>query len=368
MTPKNQSGPEDQVYALILAGGVGTRLWPKSRRRKPKQLLDLIAKNTMLQETCERIEPIIPHENVFVVTNGAYADLVREQIPGMPAQNVISEPAGKGTAPCIGLAALYLRRLNPDGVMASLHADHVIEDPEGFRRALSAAARLAQEGYLVTLGIQPDSPHTGYGYIQQGEPLHQVDGFNAYRVRQFTEKPDQPTAEQFLASREYYWNSGIFIWKTSAILGAIERYLPDLALHLREIDAGIGTPQERETLERVWATVKEQSVDVGILEQADNVAVIPISVGWSDVGSWATLIDILPRDAEDNVVVGGEHVGINTHGSLLYGTKRLIATIDLTDMIVVDTDDVVLICPKARAQDVKHLIDELKKRRKEEYL
>jgi mannose-1-phosphate guanylyltransferase len=368
MTPKNQSSPEDNIYALILAGGVGTRLWPKSRRRKPKQLLDLIAKNTMLQETCARIDPIIPPEHVFVVTNAAYAGTVREQVPAMPPQNIIGEPAGKGTAPCIGLAALYLRRLNPDGVMASLHADHVIKDAGGFREALLGAAQLAQEGYLVTLGIEPDAPETGYGYIRRGEPLHQVGGFNAYRVRKFTEKPDRATAEEFVASREYYWNSGIFIWKTSAILGAIERYLPDLAMQLREIDAGIGTPREREILEQVWARVNDQSVDVGILEQADNVAVMPIRVGWSDVGSWATLTDILPRDEQNNVIVGGEHVAINTHGSLLYGTKRLIATIDLTDMIVVDTDDVVLVCPKSRAQDVKHIIEELKKRQKEEYL
>jgi mannose-1-phosphate guanylyltransferase len=215
MISADEGDRQGNVYALILAGGVGTRLWPKSRRRKPKQLLDLVAKNTMLQETCTRISPIVPHENMFVVTNGAYADTVREQIPAMPPHNVISEPAGRGTAPCIGLAALYLRRLNPDGVMASLHADHVITNAAGFRRALTAAAELAREGYLVTLGIQPDAPETGYGYIQQGDPLHQVDGFNAYRVRQFTEKPDRETAERFEASREYYWNSGIFVWKTS---------------------------------------------------------------------------------------------------------------------------------------------------------
>ncbi len=268
MTSKNQSDLADKVYALILAGGVGTRLWPKSRRRKPKQLLDLIAKNTMLQETCERIEPIIPHENVFVVTNGAYADIVREQIPAMPPQNVISEPSGKGTAPCIGLAALYLRRLNPDGVMASLHADHVIEDAEGFRRALSSAARAGaggvpgHPGHPARLAATP-----GTATSSEARRCTRWNGFDAFRVQKFTEKPDLPTAEKFLASREYYWNSGIFIWKTSAILEAIERHLPDLARQLREIDAGIGTPQEHETLERVWASVEEQSVDVGILEQ-----------------------------------------------------------------------------------------------------
>jgi mannose-1-phosphate guanylyltransferase len=368
MVSKNQNELAESMFALILAGGVGTRLWPKSRKDKPKQLLDIVSQSTMLQETCNRIRPIIPHERIFVVTNGAYAATVREQVPEMPARNVIAEPAGRGTAPCIGLSSLYLRRLDPNGTMASLHADHVIHDAEGFRKALRAAARLAQQGYLVTLGIRPDSPHTGYGYIQQGAPLGDVGGFGASRVSRFTEKPDRATAEQFVQSKEYFWNSGIFVWKISAIMEAIEKHLPDLAAQLRAIDAAIGTESERDVLEQVWAEVRDQSIDVGILERADNVAVIPISVGWSDVGSWATLIEILPRDGNENVIVGGEHIGIDTSGSLLYGTRRLVAAIGLKDMIVVDTDDVVLVCPKDRAQDVKHIIAELKRQGKEKYL
>lgn len=363
-----KSSDNEQLYALILAGGVGSRLWPKSRQARPKQLLDMVSGNTMLQDTCARIAPIISHERMFVVTNGMYAPLIRDQVPQMPAGNIVREPSGHGTAPCIGLSALYLRRLDPDSVMSSLHADHLIEDSAGFRQALLAAQELARKGFLVTLGIQPDSAHTGYGYIQRGEALGDAAGILAYRVRKFTEKPDQGTARRFVDSGEYYWNSGIFIWKTAAILEAIRKHLPELAGQLEEIEAGIGTDREREILERVWAGVKDESVDVGILEKADNVAVIPISVGWSDVGSWTTLLEVLPHDEHENVVVGAEHIGIDTTGSLLYGNKRLIATIDLHDMVVVDTEDVLLICPASRAQDVKHLIAELKKQKREQYL
>ncbi len=356
------------MYALILAGGIGSRLWPRSRQNMPKQLLDIVAKNTMLQETFVRISPLIPADNVFVVTNDTYAPIVREQIPVLPKANVVNEPAGHGTAPCIGLSALYLKRLAPEGVMVSLHADHLIEDAPAFRRALQVAAKVAEEDYLVTLGIEPDQPDISYGYIQRGQPLTTVDDHQVYRVEKFTEKPDEATARQFLESGQYYWNSGIFVWKISVILREIELYLPHLYEKLMIIDRAIGTPDERQMLEEVWNTVENETIDVGIMEKAREVAVIPINIGWSDVGSWATLTDILPRDREDNVVVGGEHIGVDTTGSLLYGTKRLIATVGLKDMIVVDTDDVVLVCPKDRAQDVKDLVTKLRMVNKDEYL
>lgn len=356
------------MYALILAGGIGSRLWPRSRQNMPKQLLDIVAKNTMLQETFVRISPLIPAENIFIVANDTYAPIVRKQIPVLPKANVINEPAGHGTAPCIGLSALYLKQMASDGVMASLHADHLIEDAPAFRRALQAAAKVAEENYLVTLGIEPDQPDISYGYIQRGEPLATVNDHQVYRVEKFTEKPDEATAQKFLESGQYYWNSGIFVWKISVILREIELHLPYLYEKLMSIEQAIGTPQERQVLEEIWATVENETIDVGIMEKAEEVAVIPMDIGWSDVGSWATLTDILPRDREDNVVVGGEHIGVDTTGSLLYGTKRLIATVGLKDMIVVDTDDVVLVCPKDRAQDVKDLVTKLRMVHKDEYL
>ena len=356
------------MFALILAGGTGTRLWPRSRKNRPKQLLDIVAKNTMLQETYIRIRPMLAPEEIFVVTNRTYAPIVKAQLPLLPLGNIIIEPEGKGTAPCIGLSALYMRRIRPDEVMASLHADHVIEKPDVFRDALKAATKVAEQGYLVTLGIKPTHPETGYGYICRGEPMGEMDGFEVYRADRFTEKPDLETAKAFLAEGRYYWNSGIFIWKLSTILDEFRRHLPALYEQLMEIDSALGTDAEAKVLEEVWERVESETIDEGIMEKADRVAVIPVDIGWSDVGNWATLADILPKDSENNVVVGGEHIGIDTTGSLLYSTKRLIATVGLKDMIVVDTDDVILVCPKDRAQDVKELVRKLKVNNKDEYL
>jgi mannose-1-phosphate guanylyltransferase len=321
----------------------------------------------MLQETFTRIEPLIPPDRVFVITNETYAPIVREQIPQLPRGNVIAEPAGRNTAPCIGLAALYLRQLDPAGVMVVLPADHLIREAPHFWKVLKVAADVAQDDYLVTMGIQPDSPHTGYGYIQRGDSLRQIGQRGVYKVARFTEKPDKITAQRFLDSGQYYWNSGMFGWKISAILEAIEVHLPTLHAQLMTIEAALGSQREREVMEEVWQGVESISIDYGVMERADNVAVIPVDVGWSDVGSWAAVAKLMPKDAKDNVVIG-EHIGIDTTGSLLYGSERLIATIGLRDIVVVDTGDVVLVCPKARAQEVKDLVDELRRRQKDEYL
>jgi len=356
-----------KLYAVIMAGGAGTRLWPRSRQNRPKQFLDIVSESTMLQETFLRIEPLIPPDRVFVITNGTCAPIVREQIPQLPRDNVIVEPAGRNTAPAIGLAALYLRQLDPEGMMVVLPADHLIHEAAHFREVLEVVAEVAQDGYLVTMGIQPGSPHTGYGYIQRGDALRQVGQYSVYKVARFTEKPDEVTAQRFLDSGQYYWNSGMFGWKVSAILRAIEAHLPALHDQLATIEAALGSQREREVMEEVWQGVESISIDYGVMERADNAAVIPMDVGWSDVGGWATVAKLLPRDAEDNVVVG-EHIGMDTTGSLLYSSGRLIATIGLRDMIVVDTEDALLICPKARAQEVKDLVDELKGKQKDEYL
>jgi mannose-1-phosphate guanylyltransferase len=349
------------MYALIMAGGKGTRLWPLSRRGQPKQLLELLFEKTLLQQAYERISPLIPDENIFIATVKSYAEVVREQIPHVPASNIVIEPEGRGTAPCIGLAALYLRREDPDAVMAVLTSDHIIEDEEGFRRSLLAAAEVAKEGYLVTFGIKPDRPHTGYGYIKRGEVLKKIGGYEVFGVERFTEKPDLAKAWEFLESGDYYWNSGMFIWKASTVLREIERLMPKLHAQLMEIDAYIGTERERDVLEAVWAGVEEGTIDYGVMERAADVVVIPVDIGWSDVGSWATIYELLPSDEEGNVIVG-EHVGLDTTGSLILSQRRLVATIGLEGMIVVDAEGVVLICPKERAQDVKRLVEELKKK------
>jgi len=321
----------------------------------------------MLQEAYRRIAPLVPDDKIFAVTNEAYADVVRQQIPEVPATNIIGEPEGHGTAPCIGLSALYLRRLDPEAVMAVLTADHYIEKAHELRRALEAAAQVAEEGHLVTLGIQPDRPATGYGYIRRGEKLAEVSGLEVYQVEKFTEKPDLATAQAFLESGRYYWNSGMFIWKVSTILREFEKHMPQLHAQLMEIDAALGTAEERAVLERVWSEVENETIDYGIMERAEDVAVIPVDIGWSDVGSWATLLELLPADEEGNVVIG-QHVGLDTRGCLIHSSRRLVTTIGLEDMIVVDTEDALLVCPKERAQEVKKLVDMLREMGKEKYL
>jgi len=326
----------------------------------------------MLQEACHRITPLVPDDRIFVVTGETYTDVVRQQIPQVPAANIIGELEGHGTAPCIGLSALYLRQLDPEAVMAVLTADHYIEKADELRRALGAAVQVAEEGHLVTLGIQPSHPATGYGYIHRGEKVGEVSGLDVYLVEKFTEKPDLPTAQAFMESGRYYWNSGMFIWKVSAILQEFERLMPQFYAQLMEIDAALGTAEERAVLERVWPKVENETIDYGIMEHADDVAVIPVDVGWSDVGDWTALSELLPADEEGNVIASssavGQHVGLDTTGCLIHGSSRLVATIGLEDMIIVDTEDALLVCPRERAQEVRDLVRKLKESGKEEYL
>ena len=357
----------DSIYALILAGGTGTRLWPHSRRTRPKQLLPLISARTMLQETVDRIAPMIRGDHVFVVTNAGYAKTARAQLPNVPPENIIGEIEGHGTAPSIGLGGLFIEKLDPAAVMISLHADHFIARPAEFRRALIDAAQVAREGYLVTLGIQPSHPETGYGYIHRGELIEQVGDQPVYRVAQFLEKPNAETAERFMQSGEYYWNSGIFAWKISTLWEEYERHQPMLCNQLRVIGKDLGTRREKTTTKRVWSKIANETIDVGIMERSQRVVTLPIDVGWSDVGSWATLLDLLPANRENNVVVG-KHLGVDTSSTLVYSPNRLVATVGLTDMIVVDAGDAILVCPKNRAQEVKRLVETLKKNNQLKYL
>jgi mannose-1-phosphate guanylyltransferase len=309
----------------------------------------------MLQETVARTLPIIPPDRVYVATSAAYAGLVMEQLPDVPRDQILIEPAGRGTAPCIGLAALHLLRRDPEAVMAVLSADHRVDQPERFCTALVVGAEMAQRDYLVTLGIQPTAPSTGYGYIRRGEPLRQEGPHAVFRVQAFVEKPDAERACSYLESGDYVWNAGMFVWRADRILHELMLYRPMLARTLAQIGAAIGTTEQQRALEQLWPGIENVAIDVAVMEQTQHAAVIPADLGWSDVGDWASLADTLPKDADGNAVVGS-YIGVDTHNSLIYGNGRVVATIGVQDLMIVDMHDVLLICPRSRAQDVKAMV------------
>jgi mannose-1-phosphate guanylyltransferase len=360
----------DHLYAVIMAGGIGSRLWPRSRSATPKQFLDLVGSKTMLQETVGRIEPLIPLERVLVVVGEEHRRTVLEQVEGLPEKNVILEPGPRGTAPCIGLAGVVLQQRDVDATMAVFPADHRISDAAGFREAIAAADRVAQEGYLVTLGIEPDHANTGYGYIQRGSSLDEFNGIQAYEVKRFTEKPDEDQAQAFVASGDYYWNGGIFIWKIKTILNQMEDLLPELYTELEKVAEAWSTARKEEVLKSAWKQVPQTTIDYGIMEKASRVATVPIDVGWDDVGNWATLSALLDSDEKGNVIRGkGKVLQFDTENTYVYASAgRMIATIGLEDFVVVDTPDALLICPKDEAQSVRDVVQELEAREWEEYL
>jgi len=348
-------GKRCRRFAVIMAGGRGERLWPLSTAERPKQFLRLGGKQSMLQATAARVRPLIPEEDVCVVVPDAFTHFVREQLAISP-ERVIVEPMGRNTAPCIGLAAIKLEAEDPEGTMIVLPADHVIQDQARFLKILESAIAVAEtEERLVTLGVIPDRPATGYGYIQQGKRLCASGDAEIYEVEKFTEKPDETTAVRFLQEGGYYWNSGMFVWRAAVILAAIEQHMPALYAGLQEIREHLQLPDFGEVTERVFRELKAVSIDYGVMERSDNVCVIPADIGWSDVGDWAALAEVMGQDDCGNVVFA-EHVGIDTQNSMIYSTSsKPIATIGLDGVVIVDTNDGLLVIDKSRAQEVREI-------------
>jgi mannose-1-phosphate guanylyltransferase len=334
-------------------------LWPRSRSETPKQFLPLLGERTMLQQTVDRIAPIIGPEHVLIVTGQRYIDLVAEQLPDVPRANIIGEPSGKGSAPAIGLGALQIAQNDGEGVMVVLSSDHQIGKPDQFRDALEAAEQVARDGYLVTLGVQPTAPHTGYGYIERSSTLGTFNDFQAYDVARFVEKPDRATAEEYLATGLYSWNAGIFVWRVDAIMEAFSRYMPGLRQELDALAATGAAPGE-DAFNHVWEQIAPITIDYGVMERAQRVAVLPIEIGWSDVGDWDTLAGLANAEAQRSTT---EHVGLDTQDTLVYSAEhKVIATVGLDNFLVVDTGDALLVAPRDRAQDVKKIVDELRRR------
>jgi mannose-1-phosphate guanylyltransferase/mannose-6-phosphate isomerase len=363
------------MHAVILAGGSGTRFWPLSRRLAPKQLIALLSDRTMLQETVARVAPLVPPDRVWIVTGREHADEVGRQLRAIGATGpVIVEPVGRNTAPAIAVAAHCLLERDPEAVMAVLPADHVVAKPEAFLRCLSRAEEVARQGFLVTIGLMPRRPETGYGYIKRGAPVPSAGpeaggrgAFDVFRVEQFVEKPDRKTAEQYVAQGDYLWNGGMFIWRADVILDEIRAHAPALAQAAAEIATALRAGADEGRVRDLYEGIEPVSIDYAVMERTARAAVIPVEMGWSDVGSWAALDDVAEKDERDNVI-SGRVLDVDSERSILYAQDRLVATIGLRDMIVVDTPDATLVCRKDRAQDVRRVVEALEQQRAQEHV
>lgn len=345
-------------YAIVMAGGAGTRFWPLSRKAHPKQLLPLASEVSLLRETVARIATIVPAERVLIVTSEALAEATRRELPELPAENILAEPIGRNTAPCVGWAAATIERRHKGALMLVLPADHHIGNEPEYRRTLELAFTAAKDGALVTLGLQPSRPETGYGYIEIGEPV--TDGVRV--CKRFVEKPDKLRAEEFVASGTYLWNSGVFVFQTTALLSAIAEHLPELATRLATYDiaAEQGPAVEAQVVRETYGTLPSISIDHGVMEKAKTVYVVPSEFGWSDLGSWTTAWELAPKDKDGNALPASA-LAIETSGCFARSESgKLIAMVGVHDLVVVETKDALLVLPRERAQDVRMIVDALK--------
>ena len=355
------------VHAVILAGGRGTRFWPRSRTRTPKQLLNIVGSDTMLEQTAARLTPLFPPSRQWVVTNSEQAAAVRGQLPRVPRSHILAEPIGRNTAAAIGLAAAHLLHAGMgkenDAIMAVLPADHYIGKSAKYLKIIRAALHVAHaSGSLVVLGVPPTGPETGFGYIERarGRALD-AGGVPVYSVRCFTEKPTLERARKYVSSGRYFWNAGMFFWRVSTFLGNLEKFLPETHDALMRLAGEIGTPRYERALARIYPKLENISVDYAILEPATrrasarSVFMLPAEVGWSDIGSWAAVYELLARKKGENVSAG-RHIALDARGNFLWSPKKFVAAIGIRDLIVVETEDALLVCPRDRAQDVGKIV------------
>jgi len=363
------------VHAVILAGGRGTRFWPRSRTRTPKQLLNIVGKDTMLQQTIARLKLLIPAERIWTVTNAEQAGAVRKQVPAGARKRVLIEPMGMNTAVAIGLAAIHVRHAaRGDALMAVLPADHYIEQPQKFREIVVAALDVAREpGRMVVLGIPPTRPDTGFGYIERSGESIETKGFPGYGVRRFTEKPELKLAQEYVACGNYHWNAGMFFWRVSTFLENLKRFLPKTHTALEKLAEFIGTRSYERKLRAIYPKLENISVDYAVLEPATRVEgpsrvfVIPAEVGWSDIGSWAAVYQLLAKNRGENVLAA-EGLTLDAEGNFLWSPSKFVAAIGVRDLVVVETPDALLICPRDRAQDVAKIVKRLEEQKRKKLL
>ncbi|MFH2038012.1 MAG: mannose-1-phosphate guanylyltransferase [Chloroflexota bacterium] len=361
----------NHLYAVIMAGGSGTRLWPVSRQNHPKHTLPILGHLSLFQTTVERLQGLFLFERILVVTTEAQYAKLKEQVPEIPRENFLLEPEPKGTASVVGLAAAVINSRDPDAIMTVLPSDHHISNTDLFHHIIKIAMDVANKGYLVTLGITPTFPATGYGYIQRGESILEEFPYPVYHVLKFKEKPGEIQAREMVANKDHSWNSGIFTWRSDRILEEFALQMPALRNKLNEITEFWGSPTQAIQLRNVWNELKVETIDYGIMENATRVAVLPASgLMWNDVGSWDSLFDVLMPDENGNIVFSGGHMGINTHTSLIYGNHagKLVVTIGVDDLIIVDSGDVLLVCKKDQAQKVRQAVKNLENSERENYL
>ncbi len=357
--------PLDHFYIVILAGGGGSRLWPVSRSTKPKQFLKLINKKTLLRDTYERLAPLVPPDRIYVTTIKPYREQVAAELPEVFPDYILIEPQAKSTAIAIGMATAVIEKRDPHAIVGTFASDHMIKVPTRFRRTVASAVGACTKGdYILTIGIKPTRPHTGYGYIHVGQEQFTVHGEPIYKVIAFVEKPDLPTATRYLEEGTYLWNASYFLFPAPTMLSAFATFMPHIAQHLPTMAAAFGLPEWEETIKAMYAGLAEEPIEYGILEHAPNILVVRGDFQWSDVGDWAVIYELGHRGPDDNIVIAegdAKVVPVDTHGCLVVGNGRLIATVGLTDVVIVDTNDALLVCDKTRTQEVRKIVDTLKK-------
>jgi mannose-1-phosphate guanylyltransferase len=357
----------DHVYAVILAGGSGTRFWPLSRRHRPKQLLKLLGKDTLLEATVARLRGLIPAERTYIFTSQQVRRQIVRLLPQIAPSRIVAEPAARNTAPTLGLAAQEILRHDPAGVMVVLPSDHIITKPARFRRALKAACRWASvDGRSVVLGLKPTRPETGYGYVRRGPLRSRMGGQSVYEVKKFTEKPGLPLARRYVASRQYLWNGGMFIWRVSTLLRNLERHQPKMAAGLARIARAGGASSPR-TFRSLYPRLDNISIDYALMEKISQVFVVSAEIGWSDVGSWAVVYDLLPKDRERNVRPVHSLI-LGAAGNIIFSPNKFVAAVGVQDLVIVETEDALLVCARKDSQRVGKAVQEIKRRRRVELL